>query len=59
MKRRIFRRRANDIFVTVAGVIAAALVFAGLFWAGANVPCGVFKFEPAAKVPARCLKHFA
>lgn len=59
MKRFVLRRRAEDAFVWTAVVAAIGLVFAGLFYIGTHVPCGWFKYEPAAKVPARCLKHFA
>lgn len=58
LRRRILRRRAYDGFVITAGLAAVGLVFTGLLYVGTHVPCGWFKYESAAKVPARCLKQF-
>jgi hypothetical protein len=36
--------------------ILAVLVSLGI-WAWTSAPCGIWKFEKAGEVPARCLMH--
>ncbi|RZU35975.1 hypothetical protein EV284_3458 [Streptomyces sp. BK022] len=50
--------RRNDDRPTVIALLALAAVLLSLStWAWTSAPCGMWKWEKAGDVPARCVMH--
>jgi hypothetical protein len=50
-------RRNDDRPTFIALLSIAAILISLSVWTWTSAPCGVWKFEKAGEVPARCLMH--